>query len=357
MNKLKLKRAEFYITNVCNFNCTGCNRFNNINFSGTQRWQDYKDIYKKWADILDLEDFAILGGEPMTNPDYLDWLSGISEYWPNATGQLTTNGYYLKPDNKEFYELLKKSNGRLELFIGLHNYQRREPMLSMLQQWLQGRIEIKRQGDLRDLPGFDENWARSYQKIKDESWPECNTSDDWKNLPEHVKFECEKIHNFSPDILAETRIGFKLTDSNGVVVHLTYENYFSQGSLIIPNDKKSLGFYHSDPIKAHNNCDFAKYKCYHFIKGKLYKCGPAALFPELDEQFLLTISDEDRNLIHSYQPGSIENLDHLEKFLQTIDNPIDQCKFCPEESHINEIFSSNKKTIMIQPKRLSVTKS
>ena len=40
----RLNYAEFYITNVCNLNCTECNRFNNYHFSGHQRWDDYSDV-------------------------------------------------------------------------------------------------------------------------------------------------------------------------------------------------------------------------------------------------------------------------------------------------------------------------
>ena len=90
-NKLFLDYVEFYITNVCNFNCTGCNRFNNYNFSGTQRWEDYKDIYARWSKVLSLQGFAILGGEPMLNPTYKDWILGVNALWPKAKKKFVTN--------------------------------------------------------------------------------------------------------------------------------------------------------------------------------------------------------------------------------------------------------------------------
>lgn len=38
----RLDYMEFYITNVCNLTCTGCNRFNNYKFKGFQRWTEDK---------------------------------------------------------------------------------------------------------------------------------------------------------------------------------------------------------------------------------------------------------------------------------------------------------------------------
>ena len=61
----KLPYVEFYITNVCNLNCTNCNRFNNYAFAGHQRWADNKEFYQQWAEILDVQEISILGGEPL----------------------------------------------------------------------------------------------------------------------------------------------------------------------------------------------------------------------------------------------------------------------------------------------------
>ena len=89
------------------------------------------------------------------------------------------------------------------------------------------------------------------------------------------------------------------------------------------------------------------FKCYHFIKGALYKCGPVALFPEFDLQHNLDISAEDRNLINSYAPLQVEQYEQRgQEFLEQIDQVIPQCKFCPEFSHDEEnsvVFATLKK--------------
>ena len=53
----RLDYCEFYITNVCNLSCNGCNRFNNYKFRGFQRWEDSKgqdpaEIIQAYQDAL-----------------------------------------------------------------------------------------------------------------------------------------------------------------------------------------------------------------------------------------------------------------------------------------------------------------
>lgn len=43
-------------------------------------------------------------------------------------------------------------------------------------------------------------WRQKYSEIKDESWPECNTMENFYNLPKHIQDECHNVHQFSPTI-------------------------------------------------------------------------------------------------------------------------------------------------------------
>lgn len=347
--KLRLEYAEFYITNSCNFNCTGCNRFNNYNFSGWQRWSDYAGHYQRWAEILDLDRWTILGGEPMMNPTYLDWLRNIIKLWPNTPGEFLTNGHYLDAENRELYDIIRSTNGRVRLEIGLHNINRSESVLNTVKSWLRGPITVQRiPKNLRDILNFDQNWRRSYRAIKDPEWPDCDTVDDWASLPDYIKKECQEIHKFSPEQLANTRQGWGLIDSNGVIVMVNMEDYFNQPALK-SNANQSFSLHNSDPVQAHSICN-AK-KCHHFIRGQLYKCGMVALFPEMDQQFYLDVSDQDRELIHAYQPATPDqDWQTLKKFVENLDQPMPQCKFCPENYEIKQIFAEHGKKIKIVKK-------
>jgi len=349
MSKTLLNYAEFYITNICNFNCSGCNRFNNFNFSGQQRWDDYASIYREWSKKIDLKKWTVLGGEPFTNPTYLDWFEGIAALWPNAKGHLLTNGHYLDHNNDRLYNILKK-NPKLELSIGLHNDNRQESVLSVVKRWLKGEVKISRTpDDISQLPGMVDTWKKRYNIIKDDSWPECDHPNMWESLPAHIKKECAVIHNFSPEIIAKDRLEFKLVDSNGVSVVVAHENFFHQGA--IKHTKDIMTLHNSDPEKAHNICHSKT--CHHFMNGKLYKCGQVALFPEFDNQFGLTLDQSQQELMNAYIPLSVDDSnEQISNFILNIENSIPQCTFCPEEYDMQQIFASTQKIKLKKRKNL-----
>jgi hypothetical protein len=135
---------------------------------------------------------------------------------------------------------------------------------------------------------------------------------------------------------------YSVRDENDVLVNVNLSNDFHTAS-IQPTAAGRFTLHNSDPIAAHNKCGFVQYKCYHFIKGKLYKCGPVALMPEFDEQFNLDISDEDRKLLHAYTPLTPESWSwKSQRWLEHIDDPIAQCKFCPQ-SFTRKIIHSTVK--------------
>jgi len=343
-----IEYAEFYITNVCNFNCSGCNRFNNYHVPGSQKWQDYQARYQEWSRVIDIAEFTIMGGEPMTNPDYLEWLQGIHQLWPVAQGSLLTNGHYLRSDDRALYEVLQKSPNKLKLNIGLHNIHRRDVMLDTVKTWLKGKITVTRVPEnLRDMPGFDHDWHASYQSIRDQSWPDCDTIDQWSDLPTQIQQECEQLHGFSPRHL-EDRKHWLLRDENGVTVMICNENYFAQDPLRIDPITRIARLHHSDPVRAHAVCDMAQNHCYHFIRGKMYKCGPVALWPELVKRFQFDITQEELDLVMSYEPGEPGDLDKLDQFLSRIDEPLAQCRFCPENKNYQEIQAEHGKKILLK---------
>jgi hypothetical protein len=131
-------------------------------------------------------------------------------------------------------------------------------------------------------------------------------------------------------------------DSNRVKIPL-WTQYDFYESAIKPTEIGTLTLHDSDPIVAHENCGFVKSKNYHFIKGKLYKCGPVALFPEFDQQHQLDILDQDRELINSYQPLTVEECaKHGNNYFTKLDEPLAQCKFCPETKHTHKLFAVTK---------------
>ena len=80
------------------------------------------------------------------------------------------------------------------------------------------------------------------------------------------------------------------------------------------------------------------------MDGKLSKCGQSVLFQEFSKQFEIELGEQDQELMMSYQPLSVDDTEsNVKNFIDNIKNPIDQCKFCPENYIAKEINSSISK--------------
>lgn len=291
-----INKLEFYITNVCNLTCEQCNRYNNYDFRGWQRWDDYASDYQEWAQRITVDGIVILGGEPLLNPTINDWIQGLNSAF-NHSVQVLSNGTRL--------------NSTPGLYAALDSFK-----------------------------------------------PGCNVRErNWIGITAHhandVERHVEEIHRFLQgpikDVTAEDGFGAKLAfrDSNQITARLWLTDSFTTSNLrpaptkmqngrVILTDRLSL--FNNEPAAAHASCGFARWKNYHMIRGKLYKCGPVALMPEFDQQFALVLSDEDRVLLNSYQPLSPWDTEQTHnQFFAELDNPIPQCKFCPVNSQRRSI--------------------
>jgi hypothetical protein len=52
-----------------------------------------------------------------------------------------------------------------------------------------------------NLPSTVEHWQRSYYNVKDPSWPDCPTPEDYYNLPQTIQDELKSFFNIHPDNL------------------------------------------------------------------------------------------------------------------------------------------------------------
>lgn len=342
----KLRYAEFYITNVCNLNCQNCNRFNNYAFSGHQRWNDHAEAYQQWSQILDFNVIGIIGGEPLLNPDFPAWLENIATLWPNSKILIVTNGTQIDrwPN---LYQQVKKYRDRVVVEISLHGFDLRNEILGNVMSWLQGPVS-KEQVNIKTAHDL---WKKAYTAIKDPSWPDCDSPEQFHLLPEHIQRECKTQHNLRENIWNEAVYATLYTDSNGVQVQIKMANYFNESSVIF-NDGE-LRLQNSDPKKALAVC-YSKH-CHHFIKGKLYKCGPVGLFSEFVSQFPVKVTQSDLELINAYEPAVAEwPLDQVNQFVDDLVNEkiIPQCKFCPEKMEPVKFESGYKKIKIVKQKTI-----
>jgi hypothetical protein len=279
-------KVEFYITNVCNLTCENCNRYNNHKFAGWQRWSDYADVYQQWSEYVNLKNIVIMGGEPLLNPTITDWITGLTDVFKCGI-QVLTNGTRLN-NVPGLYDALAQTRSRGgpitgNIQISLHNTNHFDELKQNIKSFL-STIREEYGTAIGVIPKNDP-WGKMYYSVR---------------------------------------------DVNDVLVNVHLANDFHTAA-IQPTPDGRFTLHNSDPVIAHEKCGFAQYKCYHFIRGKLYKCGPVALMPEFDEQFNLDISKPDRKLLHGYRPLTVESWSRKSlRWLEHIDDPIAQCKFCPQ---------------------------
>lgn len=344
----KLNYSEFYITNVCNLNCDNCNRFNNFAFTGHHRWQDHVDDYVKWSKIIDFNEIAILGGEPMVNPDFMSWLNGVPKLWPNSNLSIVTNGTQLKRW-PELYQTLVDLNGRCQIEISQHNQDTMSSIIQDVREFLTGPV-IETKG-LKPNNEVD-LWLDVYnKKIKDPSWPTLTELIGWDQLPDHIKDECINVQNFDPEVWfgpdwrdLNENYYLQFVDVNNVTVRLHPSWRFRESAVKLDLATKTLSVHDSDPDTALALCNFKE--CHHFIAGKLYKCGPVGILPEFVKQFQVNVTEQQSALINSYQPAEHTwGQTQLEGFLDNLSNAkvIPQCALCPESLAPKKFAATTKK--------------
>ncbi len=279
----KLDYVEFYITNHCNITCNGCNRFNNYKFSGSENWSAYKDIYREWSTVVDIKHIAILGGEPFLHPNLIEIINDIRSFWPNSVLEITTNGLLIEKIKPGVLECLINNN--VEIYSSIHNQVWKEKIKkSIIEKF--GKLElISKKRILKDNPAG------------------------------HDKF----------------------LSASGNIITLEYTYFFHQSPLVKTKDNK-FTLHKSDYKKSHSNCDMKK--SHHFSKGNLYKCGLVVTLPQILEQKpeMFDVSEEQLNLLNSYQPISIDQIKLNNDVLKQLLDPIAQCEFCPEKYQYHKIF-------------------
>ena len=127
--RILIDRLEFYVTNVCNLTCGGCNRYNNYHFKGWQDWNDWEADLEKWAEKIEIRHIVILGGEPLLNPTIIQWVSGLRRFWPRLSGvQIQSNGTRIDRV-RGLYDVMDESNW---IGISIHSQEEKHKILIIL---------------------------------------------------------------------------------------------------------------------------------------------------------------------------------------------------------------------------------
>lgn len=92
---MNLPFVETMITQACNIGCLGCTNYSDLRHSGFVPWQQGQRDIEAWLTRIKIDEFGIIGGEPLINPEWRQWLLGLRELLPQAQLRFTTNGLLL----------------------------------------------------------------------------------------------------------------------------------------------------------------------------------------------------------------------------------------------------------------------
>jgi organic radical activating enzyme len=112
---IELPTLEYHVAHGCNLSCQQCSHYSNFHVAGKLPTVDDADTeYSKWSHRLKPMRFALLGGEPLLNPQVIGHIQLARQHWSDSHLMLVTNGFFLDRF-PELPEVLLKTNCRLEV--------------------------------------------------------------------------------------------------------------------------------------------------------------------------------------------------------------------------------------------------
>ena len=115
-NDWTLNAVQIHITDHCNLNCAGCFHFAPL---APEKIYPYESIKKDLLQLKSLTkdrglEVALLGGEPLLHPQFLEICQLVKDIFPDNTHWVITNGLLLKQQSQEFFNKFNKLGFRIE---------------------------------------------------------------------------------------------------------------------------------------------------------------------------------------------------------------------------------------------------
>jgi len=91
---------ETHITDHCNLHCKGCSHFSGLAMARNKNIDQFRREMFRLADIDDIRTIRLMGGEPLLNPEFMEYCRIARHIFPNSNVVLVTNGllaHRLKP--------------------------------------------------------------------------------------------------------------------------------------------------------------------------------------------------------------------------------------------------------------------
>ena len=99
---------ETHITEACNLKCRGCSHFSVFAKPKHKDLKEFEREFKRLSEIEDIGIIRLMGGEPLLNPNFMEYVRIARKYFPDTSISLVTNGilgHKLKPYKEELEQL------------------------------------------------------------------------------------------------------------------------------------------------------------------------------------------------------------------------------------------------------------
>ncbi len=115
MQRINLPALEYHIAHGCNLSCQQCSHYSNFHLAGKMPTVEEADAeYSLWSHRLSPKRFALLGGEPLLNPQIIEHILLARQHWADSDLMLVTNGFFLHR-YPQLPSVLVETNCRLEV--------------------------------------------------------------------------------------------------------------------------------------------------------------------------------------------------------------------------------------------------
>jgi hypothetical protein len=271
MTNYNMPVMEYMVTDVCTLSCDYCTNYSNYRTKGLNSWATAQREVQAWLDRgVTFEKFSLIGGEPTSNPDIVDYIYGLRSILPHATIQLVTNGTVSKHLPKILTALDTVGNFILHLTVHLP----REDFYKTF------KLQVL------DMPV---NWTPMHNKL---DWlDECYTASDGS------LFEIDIPKAFLS----------------------TYKGQLS-----------NMKPYHNDPDTAFDIC--IQQDCPLMYQGRLYKCSTSGLLKRTLIDHNLQHDSDWAPYINYQGIGPDCSDEELTLYCDNFGKPLNICSMCPSQT-------------------------
>ena len=107
-----LEQIEYHLADHCNLSCQGCSHFSPLAQKCFPDVQIFERDMKRLSDLSKgkLKRFFLLGGEPLLNPQIIDFIRISRQYFPDTRISILTNAVLLNSQKEEFWKACNNFN-------------------------------------------------------------------------------------------------------------------------------------------------------------------------------------------------------------------------------------------------------